>query len=69
MSEVFEVTVFNLLKNKKTKIHSTTLVADNHVQALERSCVRWSPHRLVEIRQILEVPRPPINRAERDGVI
>jgi hypothetical protein len=48
---LFNVKVFRLLGNKRKWIFTKEIPAENMVQALERSCIRFSEDRIVEISQ------------------
>jgi len=66
---LFIITVWRELGNKRKKIYSNEVTARDPVQALEKSCVRFSRDRIVEIRMVDQViERPPVKRISRDAL-
>ena len=67
---VFEIIIFKLMENHKRRVYTSEINARDGVEALQKACIKFTPDRIVEIRQIEHsITRPPINRTERNGGI
>jgi hypothetical protein len=65
---IFEIVVYKVAGNKRTRLYANQVSARDAVVALERSFVRFAPDREVMIWQIdRSIERPPISRVARDG--
>ena len=65
---LFEIVVYKVAGNKRTRLHVNQVSARDAVVALERSFIRFDPDREVVIRQIDRViERPPVSRVARNG--
>jgi len=51
---LFDITVYRVAGNKRTRLHATQISARDPVVALERSYVRLTPDREIVIRQVKE---------------
>lgn len=66
---LFLVTVWREMGNKRQRVFSNEVSARDPIQALEKSCVRFSGDRIVEIRVLHPVTtRPSVTRVSRNGV-
>ena len=68
---LYEIKVYEVRGNKRNRIYTTEIQANNPVLAFERAGIRFTPSRLYEIR---ELPNPDreyhqVNRIQKNGVI
>jgi len=70
----FEITVHKEMGNKRKTLYRQEVEANDGIQAIELSGVRFRPGKVVEIRVLgglteAKINRPAVSRVERDGVI
>ncbi len=66
---LYKISVFEIKKGIRNFIYSKQLEAIDARRALGLANVKFTPERVIEIRQMRPVERLEVSRRERDGVI